>query len=74
MVCYRFATVSPGKSGQTVAVEAGTHARQVTVSGQVARNPRPQGLGSGSGNRATVGSVLVVVDPQGFKLRARVGE
>src|SRR5205807_8357210 len=47
--CYRFATVSPGKSGQTVAVEAGIHARQVAVSGQVARNPCPQGLGSGSG-------------------------
>ena len=47
--CYRFATVSPGKSGQTVAPEAGIHARQVADSGQVARNPCPQGLGSGSG-------------------------
>src|SRR5437867_2169829 len=47
--CYSFATVSPGKSGQTVAAEAGIHARQVAVSGQVARNLCPQGLGSGSG-------------------------
>jgi len=46
---YCFGTVSQGKTGQTVAVEAGIHARQVAASGQVARNPCPQGLGSGSG-------------------------
>src|SRR5947209_1298383 len=44
---YRFATASLGKTGQPVASAAGIHARQVAVSGQVARNPRPEGLGSG---------------------------